>query len=168
MVYTALADALSHMWSDLGLAQVQRILEVYTRVMHNPTMPINAHTAAIRLFQSVVDVLPTKIQANAEIARALTTIFETVADRLEVGCVMYGDALARLPVNSEEEEGTTSAEQIEKTRPMQSPSYVFDRPDLVIQRECTFESWTFSLYNEQTAASSSCRLSTWRCTSSRA
>lgn len=124
------------MWSDLGLAQVQRIVEVYTRIMHNPAMPISAHTASVRLLHSVLEVLPTKMQATAEVVRALNMIFETIADRLEVGCVLYGDALARLAVKSEEGDGTLDVDQIEKTRPFQSPSYVLDRPDMIVQREC--------------------------------
>jgi transformation/transcription domain-associated protein len=134
MAYTALADALSHMWTELAPAQILRVVEVYCRVLHNPGLIITAHTAAIRLLHTLVEVLPTKMQ-GAEVARVLNLILETVADRMEVGCVMHGDALARLTAATKEGEGVMTIDQIEKSRPVQVPIYATERPDLVVHSE---------------------------------
>jgi hypothetical protein len=157
MAYTVVAEALTHMWNDLGSPQIMRIVEVYTRVMHNQCLTIGTHTGALKVLSSLVDVLPTKMQV-AEVTKVLTAIFETTADRMEAGTVIYGEALSRFDNSIKSGEAPIDIYQIEKSRPVQGSTYATEKPEMIIQREYgSLSDSTCLSYHEQNAESFSCK-----------
>jgi transformation/transcription domain-associated protein len=117
------------MWPEISPLQLGRIVDVFTRLMHNTCLNISTHMAAIKVLASLVEVLPTKLAAQ-DAAKHMLLIMETTADRIEVGTVLYADAHARLVGSLEP--GLAELHHIEKSRPLQGAVYIIDRPEQVI------------------------------------
>jgi hypothetical protein len=116
-------------------------VEVYIRVLHDPYVPLQTHVAAVKLFAGLFDALPGKSSQLPEAPKIMFAILEAVADRVELGTVMYADAVARLTLGSQDTSNATLIHQIEKGRPLQGSAYTIERPEAVVIRR-------FSLYSQ--------------------
>ncbi|KAF8655244.1 hypothetical protein AX16_003148 [Volvariella volvacea WC 439] len=138
-VYSAVADLVHHIRSELTPAQLTRIVHVYSRLMHIPSWGNNLHTMFAKMMLGLTDAILTK-ETPQGAARLLQVMFETCLERLETLCVVQDEVLAsaeRLKAG-----GTPlDTSFIEKARPVAGATFALDKPDdVIIESRTVFKS----------------------------
>ena len=85
--YSALADLLLHVRSRLSMAQVSRVVHLYSRVLHDASMnlPLVVQTASVRLLLNMVDPVYHNKEEKASLGRdILFRVLETLVWKLGV------------------------------------------------------------------------------------
>lgn len=83
--YSALADLLLHVRSRLSMAQVSRVVHLYSRVLHDASMnlPLVVQTASVRLLLNMVDPVYHNKEEKASLGRdILFRVLETLVWKL--------------------------------------------------------------------------------------
>ncbi|KAF8974524.1 hypothetical protein BDZ97DRAFT_2053099 [Flammula alnicola] len=136
-VYTAVADLVHHVRSELTASQLERIVHVYSSMMHNPSLAFNLHTLFAKMMFGLADAILAKETAQGA-ARLLEAMFETCLERLEGLCVVYSEVSPASEKNKEKSTATSTTDGmpdpalIEKTRPVGGAVYLIEKPEEVI------------------------------------
>lgn len=73
LAYSTLADLVHHVRYDLTLDQLSRIIHLFSRNIHDPTLPISIQTTSVRLLLNLVDNIFHNTDADAAKGRGLLT-----------------------------------------------------------------------------------------------
>ncbi|KDR83700.1 hypothetical protein GALMADRAFT_236040 [Galerina marginata CBS 339.88] len=130
-VYTAIADLVHHVRSDLTAVQLGHIVQVYSSMMHNPALGFGLHTLFAKMMFGLTDVILTKETSHGA-ARLLETMFETCLEKLEGLCVIHFEISAALERNKSVAEGVLDATAIEKARPISGAVNWIEKPEDVL------------------------------------
>ncbi|CAN0007988.1 unnamed protein product, partial [Laminaria digitata] len=57
LAYSTLADLVHHVKDRIDLAQVSRVIQVFSRNIHDPSLPIPIQTTSVRLLLNLVDYI---------------------------------------------------------------------------------------------------------------
>jgi transformation/transcription domain-associated protein len=137
-VYTAVADLVHHVRNELTAPQLERIICVYSAMMHNPTISFNLHTLFAKMMFGLSEAILAK-ETPQGAARLLEAMFETCLERLEGLCVVHSQITPILERNKQKgtasppSEGQADLSFIEKSRPLGGAVYLIEKPEDVIQ-----------------------------------
>ena len=135
VVYTAVADLVHHVRNELTNVQLERIVHVYSSLIHNPALGFNLHTLFAKMMFGLADAIMSK-ETPQGAARLLEAMFETCLEKLEGLCVVQSEVSATLERNKQTSEGTTNivpdASFIEKARPVGGAVNSIEKPEDVI------------------------------------
>ncbi|KAF8165306.1 hypothetical protein B0H34DRAFT_232712 [Crassisporium funariophilum] len=135
VVYTAIADLVHHVRSELTASQLERVVHVYSSLMHNPALGFNLHTLFAKMMFGLADAIIAK-ESPQGAARLLEAMFETCLEKLEGLCVVYSDVSATLERNKGRAPGTEEfipdISLIEKARPVGGAVSATEKPEDVI------------------------------------
>lgn len=136
-VYTAVADLVHHVRNELTAPQLERIVHVYSSMMHNPALSFNLHTLFAKMMFGLADAILAK-ETGQGAARLLEAMFETCLERLEGLCVVHSEVSPALERNKQKAltnlTPSTFSELafIEKSRPVGAAVYLIEKPEEVI------------------------------------
>lgn len=133
-VYTAVADLVHHVKSELTASQLERIVHVYSSMMHNPAFGYNLHTLFAKMMFGLADVIVAK-ETSQGAARLLETMFETCLEKLEGLCVVQADVSAILERNKQKDfpvHQDPDATAIEKARPIGGAVNYIEKPEDIL------------------------------------
>lgn len=137
-VYTAVADLVHHVRNELTASQLERIISVYSAMMHDPTISFNLHTLFAKMMFGLADAILAK-EAPQGAAQLLEAMFETCLERLEGLCVVHSQITPILERNKQKSgaaspsDGPADFPFIEKSRPLGGVVYLVEKPEDVIQ-----------------------------------
>ncbi|KAJ8698457.1 transcription-associated protein 1 [Pleurotus ostreatus] len=126
-VYSATADLFHHLRSELSLPQLEKVIHVFSRLLHNTSFGNNLHTLFAKMLFNLIDVIVTKEPSQGAI-RLLSLMFESCLERLE--------ALAAIQVQigltqDRKKEGAEPPDivAIERARPIGGSMPLVERPE---------------------------------------
>ncbi|KAJ3510077.1 hypothetical protein NLJ89_g4881 [Agrocybe chaxingu] len=134
VVYTAVADLVHHVKNELSASQLERIVYVYSSMMHNPALGFNLHTLFAKMMFGLTDAILAK-ETSQGAAKLLEAMFNACLEKLDGLCVVQSEVSAGLDRRKEK---STSAEvvpyiaMIEKARPIGSAVNATEKPEDVI------------------------------------
>lgn len=135
VVYTAVADLVHHIRNELTNLQLERIVHVYSSLMHNPALGFNLHTLFAKMMFGLTDAIISK-ETSQGAARLLEAMFETCLEKLEGLCVVQSEVSATLERNKRTSEGSLNIvpniSLIEKARPVGGAVNAIEKPEDVI------------------------------------
>ena len=135
VVYTAVADLVHHVRNELTNLQLERIVHVYSSLMHNPALGFNLHTLFAKMMFGLTDAIISK-ETSEGAARLLEAMFETCLEKLEGLCVVQSEVSATLERNKRTSEGTSNIvldiSLIEKARPVGGAVNATEKPEDVV------------------------------------
>jgi transformation/transcription domain-associated protein len=115
--------------------QLERIVHVYSSLMHNPALGFNLHTLFAKMMFGLTDAIISK-ETSQGAARLLEAMFETCLEKLEGLCVVQSEVSATLERNKRTSEGTmnivSDISLIEKARPVGGAVNAIEKPEDVI------------------------------------
>ncbi|PPQ93995.1 hypothetical protein CVT25_009843 [Psilocybe cyanescens] len=133
-VYTAVADLVHHVRSELTASQLERIVHVYSSMMHNPAFGFNLHTLFAKMMFGLADAILAK-ETSQGAARLLETMFETCLEKLEGLCVVQADVSAiveRNKLKGSPADNGPDATTIEKARPIGGAVNSTEKPEDIL------------------------------------
>lgn len=126
-MYSATADLFHHLRSELSLPQLEKVIHVFSRLLHNTSFGNNLHTLFAKMLFNLIDVIVTKEPSQGAI-RLLSLMFESCLERLE--------ALAAIQVQigltqDRKKEGAEPPDivAIERARPIGGSMPLVERPE---------------------------------------
>lgn len=160
-VYTAVADLVHHVRNELTAPQLERIISVYSAMMHDPTISFNLHTLFAKMMFGLADAILAK-ETPQGAAQLLGAMFETCLERLEGLCVVHSQITPILERNKQKSGTVSPSEEhadlsfIEKSRPLGGAVYLIEKPEDAIQgillRIHSFETFNKLFFVSQNAA----------------
>eukprot|EP00939_MAST-03C_sp_MAST-3C-sp1_P004697 g4697.t1 len=82
LAYSTLADLVHHMRTKLNMAQLQRIIFLFSRNIHDATLPLSIQTTSVRLLLNLVDnIFHNKYREKTRGRVLLVTILVTLTDK---------------------------------------------------------------------------------------
>ncbi|KAH9482694.1 Transcription-associated protein 1 [Psilocybe cubensis] len=139
-VYTAVADLVHHVKNDLTASQLERIVHVYSSMMHNPAFGYNLHTLFAKMMFGLADVIVAK-ETSQGAARLLETMFETCLEKLEGLCVVQADVSGLLERNKQKDsivDQWPDVTIIEKARPIGGAVNYIEKPEDILVGKMVF------------------------------
>ena len=136
-VYTAVADLVHHVRSELTASQLERIVHVYSSMMHNPSLSFNLHTLFAKMMFGLADAILAK-ETPQGAAQLLEAMFETCLEKLEGLCVVYAEVGVVAERNKRKEtapELPMDAAFIEKARPVGGAVNLTEKPEEILLGE---------------------------------
>ncbi|KAG7449166.1 uncharacterized protein BT62DRAFT_1073682 [Guyanagaster necrorhizus] len=130
-VYTAFTDLFHHVRNDLTSAQLERIVHVYSRQIHNPALTINLHTLSAKMMFGTAEAIIAK-ETPQGAARILELMFKSCLDRLDALTVVHENILAALERAKAGQEVAIDDAFIEKARPVGGAAYALEKPEDVV------------------------------------
>lgn len=107
LAYTTLADFVHHVRNLLTIAQVSRVVGVFSRILHDDTsltLPLSTQYAAVRTLLSVVDLIFRDKDADPQLGRdMLVRMLDTLVDKLQA-LVDYFPIVLRAEIRRREDE----------------------------------------------------------------
>jgi transformation/transcription domain-associated protein len=107
LAYTTLADFVHHVRHLLTIAQVSRVVGVFSRILHDDTslsLPLSTQYAAVRTLLSVVDLIFRDKDADPQLGRdMLVRMLDTLVDKLQA-LVEYFPVVLRAEIIRREDE----------------------------------------------------------------
>ncbi|CAK5275625.1 unnamed protein product [Mycena citricolor] len=131
-IYSALADLFHHIRGELSMAQANRIVLIYARMLHVPSMATGLHPMFLKIIISLVDTIVTKDKGPA--LKTLLFIVDTCLDRLESLNIALEDlySAAERAKAGKKDDVVHDAAFIEKVRPLGGSSFLLEKPEEVI------------------------------------
>lgn len=81
--YSMLADLIHHVRMELSAEVIDKVIAMYSRALHDPTLPSGIHTMSIKLLLNLIDIIVSE-RFPADLRRPfLMKIFTTVAFKFE-------------------------------------------------------------------------------------
>ncbi|KAF8897572.1 hypothetical protein BD779DRAFT_388223 [Infundibulicybe gibba] len=131
-VYSAVADLVHHIRNELTVAQLSRIVQVYSRLIHNPALSNNLHALFAKMMFNLTDVILSK-ETSQGAGRLLTNMFETCLERLEALSIVHNELSVSMErAKNNDSAVTPDAIFIEKARPVGGAMYALEKPEDVI------------------------------------
>ena len=120
-----------HIRNELNTQQLERIIYVYSRLLHNAALGHNLHTLSAKMLFGLVE--PISKEAPSDIERLMGIMLESCLERLEALALMY-DGISANITSSKDNNTSTSVgiAHIEKARPIGGAFYAIEKPDEVI------------------------------------
>ena len=82
--YSALADLVHHVRTSLSMSQASRVIHIFSRVIHDPSLPLTIQTTSVRLLLNLVDHIYHNKDPNPKIAQDLLwRIMNTLVNKFE-------------------------------------------------------------------------------------
>ncbi|TFK75868.1 hypothetical protein BDN72DRAFT_954419 [Pluteus cervinus] len=128
-VYTAVADLVHHIRNDLSPAQLTRVMHVYSRLMHTPSLGNNLHTMFAKVMLGLIDTILAKDTPQGA-ARSLNFMLESCIERLEAICAVHDEVISHAELAKGD--GAPDATFIEKSRPLAGATYGTEKAEDVI------------------------------------
>ena len=123
-----------HLRNDLTPRQLAHIINVFTRLIHNPCLSNNVHTLAAKMLFNLVETVAVK-ETPQEAARILTNLLETCVDKLDSVLGVLEEVNARLERSKKGTPETGKIYLVEKARPVGAASYAVEKPEDVLAGE---------------------------------
>ncbi|KAF7332097.1 hypothetical protein MKEN_00090300 [Mycena kentingensis (nom. inval.)] len=131
-MYSTLADLFHHSRPELTLPQLTQISLVYSRLMHNPSIPTNIYPMFGKILLSLVDVIVNQERVAA--TKILIYILDSFLDRLEALHVVLDDVYTSIErTKAGKKEDLYDSSFIERSRPLGGAAYLSEKPEEVIQ-----------------------------------
>lgn len=132
VIYSAIADLVHHVKAELSSNQLQRVLQVYSSLVHNPSLPINLNTTFLKMMFGLTEVIHSKMPEQ-DAKRLLLALFDTCLEKLEGLCVIHADVCAAVERNKTQSgDEVPNASWIEKNRPVGGSTGLMEKPEEVI------------------------------------
>ena len=71
LAYSALADLVHHVRSSLTMGQLRRVVHMYSRNVHDPTLPATIQTTSVRLLLNLTDFIFHNSEADPRAGKLL-------------------------------------------------------------------------------------------------
>lgn len=120
----AVADLVHHIRSDLSPHQLSRIVQVYSRLLHNPYLSGNLHTMFAKMMFTLIEVIVTK-DTHQNAARILSNMLDTSVDKLE-SLTAVQEELEKIKAGPPDQ---IDIAFIEKARPVAGAVYAIEKPE---------------------------------------
>lgn len=129
-----MTDLVHHVRNDLTAPQLERIVHVYSSMMHDPALGFNLHTLFAKMMFGLTDAILAK-ETSQGAARLIETMFETCLEKLEGLCIVYSEASVTLERSKSVGTlgATADAGFIEKARPIGGAVSLTEKPEDVLQ-----------------------------------
>ncbi|KAG2013625.1 atypical/PIKK/TRRAP protein kinase [Coprinopsis cinerea AmutBmut pab1-1] len=132
MVYSAVADLIHNVKSDLTFPQIVRIVHVYSALLFNTSLGFNLHILFAKVIFGLTDAIVAK-EVPQTAAKLLSSMLETCLERLEGLCTVQADVSQALErIRSGSQEVTVDTLFIEKSRPVGGALYALEKPEDVM------------------------------------
>jgi len=127
-----------HIRNELTTPQLERIIYVYSRLIHNPALGHNLHTLSAKMMFGLLEPITTK-ETSSGIERLLGIMVESCLERLEALALMYEGVSANIAL-LKDNNGLTSVGPalIEKARPVGGAFYAIEKPEEVIHGQSRY------------------------------
>lgn len=130
-VLSAFTDLFHHLRSDLSSAQLEKIVHLYSRQLHNPSLPMNIHIISAKVMFGSAEALITREPTQAT-ARLLEGMLKTCLDRLDALIISHEAILAGLErAKSGNDQPLIDDLLIERARPVFGAAYAAEKPEEV-------------------------------------
>ncbi|KAF9567316.1 hypothetical protein CPC08DRAFT_17123 [Agrocybe pediades] len=132
-VYTAVTDLVHHVRNDLTTSQLERIVHVFSSMMHDPALGFNLHTLFAKMMFGLTDAIIAK-ETPQGAAKLIEAMFETCLEKLEGLCIVYSEASATIERSKTISEPGDSADAafIEKSKPIGGAVSLIEKPEEVL------------------------------------
>lgn len=120
-----------HIRNELTTPQLERIIYVYSRLIHNPALGHNLHTLSAKMMFGLLEPITAK-ETSAGIERLLGIMLESCLERLEALALMYEGVSANIAQKDDDTVTTVGPALIEKARPVGGAFYAIEKPEEVI------------------------------------
>jgi hypothetical protein len=81
LAYSTLADLVHHVRSELGLGSLARVVSLYTRTIHDTTLPFAIQTMSAKLLLNLVECIARKYQTEPEARSLLLKILDAFVNK---------------------------------------------------------------------------------------
>ncbi|KAI0053544.1 FAT-domain-containing protein [Auriscalpium vulgare] len=129
--FAAVADLVHHLRNDLSARQLSHIINVYSRLIHNPCLPNSVHTLSGKMMFNLVETVLAK-DTPAGATMVLTTLLETCVDKLESVTGVLQEVTDRLERSKAGEPESSKIYAIEKARPVAAAIYAVEKAEDVL------------------------------------
>ena len=130
VAYSAVADMVHHLRNELAVEQITRIVQMYSRMLHNPALGNNMHLLFAKMIFGLADVVVNKDTPQGT-AQLLNVIFRTCLERLEALSTVQDEIMASLECQKNDE-SVTGILLIEKARPVGGAVFATEKPEDVL------------------------------------
>ena len=148
-VFTAVADLVHHVKNELDAPQLDRIVCVFSAMMHKPALGYSLHVLFVKMMFGLTDVIVAK-ETSQGAARLLEALFRTCLEKLESLSVVHSEVRNILERNNQENSTPDLPDTllIEKARPVSAAVYAVEKPEEVIhgQNFCANNAVRLTLY----------------------
>ncbi|KAF8621580.1 hypothetical protein AX15_007606 [Amanita polypyramis BW_CC] len=131
VAYSAVADMVHHLRNELSVEQITRIVQMYSRMLHNPALGNNMHLLFAKMIFGLADVVVNKDTPQGT-ARLLNAIFRTCLERLEALSTVQDEITANLEHQKKNDPATPDMILIEKARPVGGAVFATERSEDVL------------------------------------
>ncbi|KAL0949509.1 hypothetical protein HGRIS_009561 [Hohenbuehelia grisea] len=132
-VYSAVADLVHHLRNELTVPQLQRTVDVFSRLMHNPSLGGQFHTLCAKMLFNIIEPVHTKETPQGAV-RLLNFLFETCLERLD-SLTIAQVQISAIQEAKKENRDPPDFSVIEKARPIGGILPLIEKPEEVIP-EC--------------------------------
>jgi transformation/transcription domain-associated protein len=130
-MYTALADLVHHTRNDLAPHQILRGLNVFSKVIHNPSLGTNVHTLSLKMMFNLIDCVLAK-QSPEEATKTICALFESCIEKLESLVIVLSEASAQIERKKTGGPEVIDCVYIERHRPVDNAMYATDKPEDIL------------------------------------
>lgn len=127
-LFTAVADLLHHLRSDLSPANLSRIFTVYVQLLHNPYLSTNMHLMCAKVILHLIEIEVGK-DSHANAARVLTMLLEACVDKVDSLVSVQGERLSKTMKDKDAASEFKDFVLIEKSRPLVNLCYASEKPE---------------------------------------
>lgn len=134
-VLSAFTDLFHHVRPDLSSAQLERIIHLYSRQLHNPSLPMNIHIMSAKVMFGSAEALIAR-EPTQSTARLLEGMLKTCLDRLDALIIAHEGILAALErTKAGNDQPLIDDLLIERARPVFGAAYAAEKPEEVLSGE---------------------------------
>ncbi|EGO01921.1 hypothetical protein SERLA73DRAFT_166433 [Serpula lacrymans var. lacrymans S7.3] len=126
--YAAVADLVHHLRSELTTAQLARIANVYSGLIHNPYLTSNHHTLFAKMMFNLIDVITAKDTKQGS-ARVLGAMFETCVDKVDSMTSVLDELFERVEKAKNGDSDSIDFSLVQKARPVAGAVYATEKPE---------------------------------------
>ncbi|KAM6495848.1 hypothetical protein JOM56_008554 [Amanita muscaria] len=130
VAYSAVADMVHHLRNELSVEQITRIVQMYSRMLHNPALGNNMHLLFAKMIFGLADVVINKDTSQGT-TQLLNAIFRTCLERLEALSTVQDEVTANLE-RQKKGEAVPDILLIERERPVEGAVFATEKPEDVL------------------------------------
>ncbi|KAK2466244.1 hypothetical protein APHAL10511_001886, partial [Amanita phalloides] len=131
VAYSAVADMVHHLRNELSVEQITRIVQTYSRMLHNPALGNNMHLLFAKMIFGLADVVVNKDTPQGT-AQLLGAVFRTCLDRLEALSMVQDELTASMERQKMNETTVPDMILIEKARPVGGAVFAVEKSEDVL------------------------------------
>ena len=146
-----------HLRAELTPEQLQMLVSVALRYMHNPFLSNQTSILAAKITFQILDAIIAKF-SQADAGRMIRSIMDSFIDKLESMVIVLTEVMAKYGrvQATEKDKGFTEFALIEKARPSSGATYAVERPEeLVLGMSLTEFLYTSTKSSPQSTVTSS-------------